>query len=1009
MADRGPGKAGRPAVFLNPVVGFLMFVAAAGIGWHLWPVRPEVPLVWFPAGIGMGLLLIGGLAQVPLIFVALSVIRYLETGSAIEALVQGGAFVAWGCLVACFMRRPLGFTGNLHRSREVSAFLVGPVLLFPLLVSMTVLPATCLLQPGLCQDPLDLWMLRWLADSVGILVVTPYLLVWMNRESDHRSHGGVPEALLLAVTLTVFASLVFRHWAPVDVLGYPVELGLIPLACWASIRFGQRGATAAVLLVSLVAVRELSRAAGGGANPALTQPPVFVWGFVAILAVIALYLAALWAELGQREGEARMNEERLRAFVQALPDLALVLDQAGRCLEIFAPLNSQFRERSATFRGAELETIFPGGLSDSFREILREVIQNHELRIIRYALAIDGEDRFFEGRFAPIDAPGHEEPSIMLVCYDITESQRARQDLQNRDVLLKSLTEAEGHLLKERVFFRGVRKALDCVGKGLSMDLIQIYQTYSEAFDPSELQLAHEWLRENPPLLGPPLLSAKALAAVTPDWIDHLESGRAWEMYRSESNEETLRLLNQLGLQSLILLGIRPKGGGWGFIAYGSSLERHRHDPHAQAVLRSITDSLRAYMETQVIQEQLEGARQAAVAADQAKSEFLAIMSHEIRTPMNAIIGFSDLLRQTQLTGQQDEYLEIITRSGKDLLELINNILDFSKLESNTMEVERIRFCLETTVMEVLEMVLFRAKEKGIDLQYNGDPEASDTYWGDPMRIRQVLLNLLTNAIKFTDAGHVRLEILTLEQEDSWYTFEIRVLDTGIGIPEEHRGDLFKAFRQVDSSTTRQYGGTGLGLTIVQRLVDKMGGRVTLESTVGEGSTFIVVLRLERQQEGPVRIPGDSSGQQLHKGFADSHPLNILVVEDDKVNIRLVCEILSRLGYQAEAVNDGYKALAELVEGRHNVVLMDMQMSRLDGFEATRRIRKGECGHHVRDIPIIALTALALKEEKQRILDCGVDYYLSKPIRLPALKQILEAVSLRQLGAKKNRTPLESG
>jgi CheY-like chemotaxis protein/nitrogen-specific signal transduction histidine kinase len=411
-----------------------------------------------------------------------------------------------------------------------------------------------------------------------------------------------------------------------------------------------------------------------------------------------------------------------------------------------------------------------------------------------------------------------------------------------------------------------------------------------------------------------------------------------------------------------------------------------------------VTESLRAYMETQLIQDQLQAAKEAPIAADHAKSEFLAIMSHEIRTPMNAIIGFSDLLHQTKMSEQQNEYVDIILRSGKDLLDLINNILDFSKLESNLIELERARFSLETAIMEVMDMVLFRAKEKGIALNFETNEEIKAHFWGDPLRLRQVLLNLLTNAVKFTHEGWVRLDVKVLEKDDPWYTFEFRVTDTGIGIPEENRGELFKAFRQVDSSTTREYGGTGLGLTIVQRLADKMGGRVSLDSAVGKGSTFSVVLKLERagsEREDPALTNPDEGSSELNKSFASRHPLNILVVEDDLVNTRLICEILGRLGYAVEAVPDGYKALAVLTEGRHNLVMMDMQMSRLDGLETTRRIRKGDCGEKVRGIQIIALTALALDEERDRIFNSGVNYYISKPLQLAHLKQILGEVAFK--------------
>jgi CheY-like chemotaxis protein/anti-sigma regulatory factor (Ser/Thr protein kinase) len=252
-----------------------------------------------------------------------------------------------------------------------------------------------------------------------------------------------------------------------------------------------------------------------------------------------------------------------------------------------------------------------------------------------------------------------------------------------------------------------------------------------------------------------------------------------------------------------------------------------------------------------------------------------------------------------------------------------------------------------------------------------------------------VLLNLLSNAVKFTHKGEVVVSARLLSSDGLMDLIEITVKDTGIGIPESYRGDLFKAFRQADSSTTREYGGTGLGLTIVQRLVDLMGGRIDLESVVGKGSTFTVVLPLERAEPRLATTSGVEAALPLAVDFAQQHPARILVVEDDPVNTRLVCEVLQRMGYKPDTASDGYKALALLAENRHDLVLMDMQMPRMDGIETTRHIRSGQCGEAVRSIGIIAVTALALQEERERIMRSGVDAYLSKPLQPEALRKTI--------------------
>jgi signal transduction histidine kinase/integral membrane sensor domain MASE1/ActR/RegA family two-component response regulator len=993
-----PSTSIRQPVILNPIVAFFLYLGCAGIGLELALWQQFAPLIWPPAGFGLVLLLLGGRKSLPVIFLGAALIRLFEGGGLTDALLFGIGYSVAGYLTLDVLQRFFGFKTSLERLKDVSAFMFFGVLLFPVISALFTTVAIWQFTPEFCPDFMALLSVRWLSDALGVLVLAPFLLVWYSRTRISWRNEQTAEVLVWLAILIFLGALVFRNWAPTDTLRYPMELAMFPIMAWAAIRFGQRGVSIGILVASMMAVWELRDVIGPEATKTITQPPGYLWVFVGVLATTALFLAATWTELRNREDELRTNEERLRAFVHALPDLALVFRQDGVCSEIFAPLNSKFRKRLDSFKGRTLENIYPPDLARKFGDTIQTVVRDRNLEVVRYAISIDGEDRIYEGRFAPIESFEGQPPSVMVVSYDLTESQHAREDLQKRDFLLNALTRAESILLKEKVFHRGVRRAIECVGKGMSLDIVQIYEPRPGEDAVDGWVCSHEWLRESPFMFGSPTISPSDLEGVSPEWLSFIEEGKPWNMHYSNGNEPTRALLSQLGMRSLTIFGCCPEGGVGGYIVYGSALERSENDLNAAAVLQAITESLRAYMETQIIQDQLRSAKEAAISADHAKSEFLAIMSHEIRTPMNAIIGFSDLLRQTQVDDQQMEYVDIIIRSGKDLLELINNILDFSKLESNSVELEHTRFNLETTLIEVLEMVLFRAKEKGIALDFEGNDDLAALYWGDPLRLRQILLNLLTNAIKFTQKGSVRLEVVTVEKDPPWMTFEIRVIDTGIGIPEEHRGDLFKAFRQVDSSTTREFGGTGLGLTIVQRLVDKMGGRVSLESTVGEGSTFSVVLRFEQDAREAAEATLPKQPESLSKSFSSEHPLSILVVEDDLVNTRLICEVLDRLGYEADAVTDGYKALAVITEARHNVIIMDMQMSRMDGLEATRRIRTGECGTKVKGVPIVALTALALDEERQRILESGVDFYLSKPINLGALKQILAEVSSRLKG-----------
>lgn len=993
MHSPSPQDTSSRPILLNPVVAFFLYLGAAGIGLEMALWQQFAPLIWPPAGLGLALLLLAGPVHLPVIFLGAGLVRFLEGGALLDSVVFGFAYASVGGASWYLLRRVFRIRNSLERLIDVSAFLAVGVLFLPVISALLTTASIRWFTPEFCPDFFALFSVRWLSDALGVLVMTPFIVVWYSRTRINWRNQQSLEVLIWLAGLILLGALVFRNWAPTDTLRYPMELTMFPVMAWAAMRFGQRGVSVGIFLVSMMAVWELRDVIGPEATKTISQPPGYLWVFVGVLSTTALYLAATWTELRNREDEFRTSEERLRAFVQAIPDLALVFDSLGTCTELFAPANSRFRGQAQSFRGKSLAEIYPDDLARKFQETIGQVIASRKLEVIRYAISIGGDDRVFEGRFAPIEAFEDQLPTVMLVSYDLTDTQRTQVDLQRRDQFLKTLTQAESVLLREKVFHRGVRKAIECVGKGLSLDLVQVYRLHEEEAAEPVVEAVHGWVREGIDSLQEASLDVSHLQNLSPDWLEKLRSGDPWLLQITEGDEATRYFLNQFGMESMILFGIQPKGGALSFVAYGSTLEEPSGEGNFFAVLEAVSKSLRAYMETQIIQEELNAAKDAAIAADHAKGEFLAIMSHEIRTPMNAIIGFSELLRQTDVSDQQTEYVEIISRSGKDLLELINNILDFSKLESNSLELEQTRLNPESVVREAIDMVLFRAKEKGIALEFNASEEFKGLFWGDPLRLRQVLLNLLTNAIKFTHEGSVTVEIETLEVDQPWYTFEFRVKDTGIGIPEENRSDLFKAFRQVDSSSTREFGGTGLGLTIVQRLVDKMGGRVALESRVGEGSTFSFVLCFQQYSEAVLTEAPARGAEPLEEEFARKHPLSILVVEDDPMNTRLVCAILSKLGYEAEAVTDGFKALAVLTEARHNLVLMDMQMERLDGIETTRRIRSGDCGDQIRNVPVAALTALALDEEKERILQSGINYYLSKPLRLEELKQILRSVA----------------
>ncbi len=648
----------------------------------------------------------------------------------------------------------------------------------------------------------------------------------------------------------------------------------------------------------------------------------------------------------------QQTERRQRALLDAIPDLLFVFNREGRYLDVGGTAHSPIYKQPEEMLGKTLLDVLPKDLAQERLALIQKVLDTGEPQSFEYWIPLQDEERFFEGRIVP-GSPDE----VLFITRDITEKKEAADKLRR----LKEFNESIVQRVSEGIVVQDLDGRFSFV-------------------NPAAAELLGYTVEE---------LTGQCWTTIVPPDQRQLVKQADERRKAGISDHYELELLRKDGSRVIVLTSGNPMlvdGEYAGTMAVFTDI---RAQKEAEAALENANDEL----EYAVLR-----ANELAVAAEkanQAKSEFLATMSHEIRTPMNGIIGMTELALSTSLTAEQREYLTAVQTSAEALLGIINDILDFSKIEAGKLELEEIDFDLRDTVEKLGDILSPRALEKNLELLIYVEPTAITAVRGDPLRLRQIMVNLVGNAIKFTDEGEVRVEAKMLNATDDTIEMKISVIDTGIGIPEEKQTLIFETFSQADSTTTRKYGGTGLGLAISRQLVEMMGGSLWVESEYGRGSVFNFTVLLTRQ---PTALAPDAGDERLRD-------IRVLVVDDNASSRRILASTLEAWGCPVEEAADGTQALRQLEHALDagnlfDVVLLDVQMPQMNGIEVLQTIRQTD---GLGSLPVVMLPMVNTLREVINRRDLAWADYVTKPVKYAELMRGL----LVAIGAEEAKEPTD--